>query len=408
MFNKQVVLQQAKIYDSFYLYDENKIIKYTNQLKQDFEGVQFLYSIKTNSNPMVVKSVFSQGFGADAASLAEVMMGNQNGISSDKIQYSAPGKTIHDIEASMGISTIIADSLDEVMRIQEIAKKKGIIVEIGIRINPNFTFYGGSGVPSKFGIDEQQVFEAIPNWKKLDSIKIVGIHVHSRSQELNSIILEKYYENIFCLAAAFQKAMNIKLKFVNMGSGLGIPYVSDDVPLDTVYLGKAVKKLISAFRVKLPDARIFIETGRYAVGKSGVYVTKVLDKKSSYGKIFVILNNTLNGFVRPSLAQLVLSYSADKSPVGSEPLFTSKNAFEFIALTGETEQEIVTLVGNLCTATDIMAKDILIPKLKCGDVIVVTNGGSYAAAISPMQFCSLVSPAQLFLTRNGEVIDTVK
>lgn len=406
MFNKQVVLQQAKTYDSFYLYDESIIIAHTSQLKADFQGVEFLYSIKSNPNPRVVKTVVSQGFGADAASLAEVMISNQLGIPKSKIHYSAPGKSIKDIAQAMDISTIVADSIDEIMRIQGLAEKKGIIEEIGIRINPNFTFYGQTGTPSKFGIDEDIVYDNAQLLRKMKNIKIIGIHVHSRSQELNAGVLEKYYENMFSLAIAVQEKLGITLQFINLGSGLGISYAKQDEPLDTVSLGKATAGLIELFKSKLSNATIFIETGRFAVGKSGVYVTRVLDKKFSYGKTFVILSNTLNGFMRPSLAQLVIGYSKEESPAGSEPLFTGKNAFEFIALTDEVKQEVVTLVGNLCTATDVVAKDILMPRLKYNDIVVITNAGSYAASISPMQFSSQVPPKQLFLTKYGEVVDT--
>ena len=406
MFNKQVVLEQTKKFDSFYLYDESKILEYTGQLKQDFEDVEFLYSIKTNPNPMIIKTIFSQGFGADAASIGEVLLGGEYGLPKNKIYYSAPGKSKRDISEAMEISVIIADSISEIMKIQELAQEKGIVAEIGIRLNPDFTFYNHAGIPSKFGIDEKIVFEKSSLLEGLSNIKIIGIHVHSRSQELDAEVLKKYYENMFALANSVQEKLNISLQFINLGSGLGIPYSSQDKPLDTIALGKATSELIKIFKEKLPHSAIFIETGRFAVSKSGVYVTKVLDKKTSYGKTFVILHNTLNGFIRPSLVQFVANYSQDAKPMASEPLFTSIDAFDFITLNGECEQEVVTLVGNLCTAIDVIAKDILMPKLKLDDVVVITNAGSYAAAISPMQFSSLVPPAQLFLSKNGEVIDT--
>jgi diaminopimelate decarboxylase len=406
MFDKQVVLEQAKKFDSFYLYDESIILEYTGRLKQDFEGVGFLYSIKTNPNPMVLKAVFSQGFGADAASLGEVLLGKKNGLPKNKIYYSTPGKSKRDIAEAMGISVIIADSISEILKIQEVAQENGMVAEIGIRLNPDFTFYTGAGIPSKFGIDEKIVFENASLLKGLSNIKIIGIHVHSRSQELDVEVLKKYYKNMFVLAKRVQEKLNIYLQFINLGSGLGIPYSMQDKPLDTNLLGRATSELIKAFKENFPPIDIFIETGRFAVGKSGVYVTKVLDKKASYGKTFVILNNTLNGFIRPSLAQLIVNYSQDAKPVGSEPLFTCVDAFDFIALNGQCVEEVVTLVGNLCTSTDIIAKDILMPKLEFDDVVVITNAGSYAAAISPMQFSSLLPPAQLFLSKDGEVIDT--
>lgn len=403
-FNKEVVLNQAKKHNSFYLYDESIIIENTTKLKNDFYNVDFLYSMKTNPHPLVVKTIFNQGFGVDAASLAEAHIGHKNGVHKDMIQYSAPAKTLEDIEEGLKISTLIADSLDEVKRINEIAKNLGIFAEIGIRINPDFTFYSNKGIPSKFGIDEEAVFKSIPLWKEMKNIKIVGIHVHSRSQELNYKIIGKYYENMFNLASRVQQALGYSLKFINMGSGIGIPFSLNDDPVDTKSLGKKMSELMSEFKAKLPETRIFIETGRFVSGKSGIYATKVLDKKVSRGTTFVMLDNTLNGFIRPSIIEFVMSFSKEEYPSTNEPLFTSNDAFEFIALTDEKEMETVNLVGNLCTAQDIAKKDITLPVLKVGDVVVITNAGSYAASITPMQFSTHIPPAELFLSVDGKVL----
>lgn len=406
MFNKQIVLEQAKDYDSFYLYDENTILEYTHRLKASFPGIEFLYSLKTNPHPNILSSIFAQDFGADAASLGEVLLSVQHHVPADKILYSTPGKSLKDIKAALGICTIIADSVDEIERIQAIAQQQGVVAEIGIRINPNFSFDGGSqGVAAKFGIDEPQVYEHLAYWQTLPNIKIVGLHAHLRSQELNTATLENYYINIFALAVAFQKTLGQPLKFLNLGSGIGIPYELTDKQVDLAALSATADKLQTKFATELLGCRIFIETGRYAVGKSGVYVTKVLDRKQSYGKTFIILSNTLNGFIRPSMSQFVQLYTQSDCPPSGEPLFTSKNAFEFIPLTQSSEQETVTLAGNLCTAIDVIAKDITMPKLQCNDLLVITNAGSYAAVISPMQFSSQTPPAQLFLTRDGRVIN---
>lgn len=403
-FNREAVLEQSKKHNSFYLYDESIIIENTQKLKNDFYGVDFLYSMKTNPHPLVVKTIFAQGFGVDAASLAEAVIGNENGVSKDMIQYSSPGKTIEEIETGLKISTLIADSLDEVKRIDAAARRLGMFAEIGVRINPDFTFYSDKGISSKFGIDEEAVFEAIPCWKEMKNIKVVGIHVHSRSQELSAEILGRYYERMFDLADRIQNALGYSLKFINMGSGIGIPFSTKDSPVDTESLGKKMSALMAEFRAKLPETRIFIETGRYVSGKSGVYVTKVLDKKVSRGKTYLILDNTLNGFVRPSIIEFVMSFTKDEYPGPNEPLFTSNDAFEYIALKDSEETETVDLVGNLCTAQDVVKKDITLPVLEAGDVIVMTNAGSYAASVTPMQFSTHVPPAQLFLKTNGEVL----
>ena len=99
---KNQICEISQKYDSFYLYDE-KIIK--NSISN---------SIKCNSNVNILKSIFSEGFGADAASLAEVLMARKLDLDKNKIYYSAPGKTSKDIEIAINESNLIADSIEEI------------------------------------------------------------------------------------------------------------------------------------------------------------------------------------------------------------------------------------------------------------------------------------------------------
>lgn len=187
-----------------------------------------------------------------------------------------------------------------------------------------------------------------------------------------------------------------------MGSGMGLSFPAGAAPLDVAALGAAVTEKIAAFRRQNPGVRVMIETGRYVVGGSGIYATKVLDRKISYGKTFIILKNTLNGFLRPSLAKLAERCAAPLPPV--EPLFTRGGAFPFYAAKEAPAEEIVTLAGNLCTAADIVAEDVLMPHLARGDVLFTTNAGAYGAALSPMQFSAQERPAELFLTDGGAIV----
>lgn len=83
---------------------------------------------------------------------------------------------------------------------------------------------------------------------------------------------------------------------------------------------------------------------------------------------------------------------------------TEKVSFEIIPLKKSSDTEKVSLVGNLCTATDVVAEDIILPTLECGDLIVMTNAGSYAAVLSPMQFSSQDKPLEFFLSETGKLL----
>lgn len=398
---KKVISKCAETRDSFYLYDEKGILESVENLKSNFPETEFLYSIKCNPDPRVLRCVFCEGFGADAASAGEVRLAHEAGLPSEKIFYSAPGKSDNDIEETITSSVIIADSIDEIGRVQAAAEKRGMIINIGIRIDPDFTFDSDKGRPSKFGIDEEQAIEFAQNCH-YSNIKITGIHVHLKSQELSADVLASYYKKMFRLAEKFEKICG-GLEYVNMGSGIGVNYAENEEPLNISSLASDFRSEFERFRSSYQDTKVMIETGRYAVCRSGYYVTKVMDRKVSRGKTYVLLKNTLNAFMRPSLAELVRHYSGESSPAGTEPLFTSEDAFQFLTLKEGVPEETVTLAGNLCTAADVFAADIRMPKLERGDIVIVTNAGSYAAALSPMQFSSQEKPEELFLTKDGKL-----
>ncbi len=402
---QNAVLEQGMKYNSFYLYDEKTILEYTKRLKDSFEGVKFLYSVKNNPYINVVKTVFAQGFGADAASLNEVLLSEKLGLKEKEIYYSAPGKTENDIKGALGKAVITADSLNEIELINSAADEKGIIAQIGVRINPDFGFFGGKGTPSKFGIDEEQLFDNADKIKSFKNIKITGIHVHLHSQELNTELIKKYHNNMFGLVERVCNKLDVSLDFVNLGSGIGIPYAKYDKEADVKALGENIRKLCSIFKEKHENTQIFVETGRYAVGKSGYYACKVVDKKISCGKTFIILSSTLNGFIRPAIAHIIEKYAVDEFPAESEPFYTCKNAFGYIVLNNSDKTEKVTLCGSLCTSTDIIEEDIELKEMNIGDMLVMTNAGSYASVITPYQFASLPKAAQLMLMTDGSVIN---
>lgn len=413
---KDKITEAAETHDSFYLYNESTIIEQARKLRKAFPNVKLLYSIKCNPNDNVLKTVFGEGFGADAASANEVLCAERLGLSKDDIYYSAPGKTQRDIEKTLGKATIIADSLSEIERIESVvavvAATEKITpearVKIGIRINPNFSFYeekGSTGCSSKFGVDEDKAISYLQEHRHNTNVLVTGIHVHMRSQELSAAVLGRYHQKVIEVAERIQQECGIELEYINVGSGLGISYSGTEHPLDLEQVGTRMEELMGELRKRYPKARLLVETGRYVVCQSGLYVTKVFDRKVSYGKTYLIVSNTLNGFIRPSLARLIAHYAKAGPLVGSEPLFTQLDAFSMITFkehsTQREDEEEVTIVGNLCTATDVVAENVKVPRLECGDLIAFSNAGAYGAALSPMQFSSQERPTELFLTCDG-------
>lgn len=403
MDKKQAIKKLAEKYDSFYFYDQQMILERIERLQKNFKGVEFLYSIKCNPHSGVLETVFGKGFGADAASLREVEMAAEHGLPKDLIYYSAPAKAAGDIEAALGKAVLIADSLSELERIRKIAQggRNDLPIKVGIRINPDFSYETNEGHANKFGVDEGAALDYMSKMKDDAFICITGIHAHIRSQELDAKKLRSYYDKMFALALRCEEALGRKLEYINLGSGIGIPFDEKDSEVDVEWLGAETEKLLGDFRKTHAGTRIFIESGRYAPGPSGIYVTKVMDKKVSYGKTYILLKNTLNGFMRPSAAKMMSKYLTSEPAFSWEPLFTGLHSFRFEALEPNSEKEIVTLAGSLCTGTDVIAEDIEMPRLEIGDLVIITNAGAYAASFSPMQFSSQEAPGQVLMRTDG-------
>ena len=366
-----------------YLYERRQITDNCQLLKAAMPGSTLLYSIKANPFLPVVKTIAAQGFGADAASANEVLLAHEAGIPAELIFYSAPGKTAQDIEITWGKCTVIADSFSELKLLEDSAAKRNEHIHVGLRVNPGFSMDGADALPSKFGIDEEQLTSSELNLPHLD---FSGIHVHLRSQILNADTLCAYYKNCYRLAERISTALGSKISFINFGSGIGTVYDAvHEKKLDLEKIKNALQELQELNEQKL-KAKFIFETGRFPVCNAGSYYTKVIDRKVSRGKTFLIVQNALNGFIRPSIAELLRQNVGAFPSGGQEPLYTSGTQCSFRILGNDSDLEKVDVVGNLCTSLDVLVKDIMLPHAEVGDILEVTNAGSYGYTLTPQLF----------------------
>lgn len=382
-----------------YLYEEDSIKEHCHDLLNAMPGVDFLYSAKTNPFMPVLKTVAEQGFGAGTASANEVLIAQKAGIPYDKIYYSAPGKTLQDLEKVWGKCTIIADSLSELARLEQCAAVKNERIAVGVRVNPNFSMNGESAVSSKFGIDEDQLKTANLCFPHL---KIIGIQVHLRSQILDADILCEYYRNCYMLAERINELNGVEIQFINFGSGIGTVYDREtEKPLALERVGQTLQTLRAKNHNGL-QAKFILETGRFVVCNAGTYYTRIVDRKISCGKTYLVVQNAMNGFLRPAIAELLRQNVGEFPKNGQEPLYTtgSQSAFRIV---GRNENcETVDIVGNLCTALDVMAKNITLPHAEIGDILAVSNAGSYGCTLTPLLFSNHETPKEFLWTKENE------
>lgn len=382
-----------------YLYEEALIKERCRALSEAMPEVDFLYSVKANPFMPVLKTIAAQGFGADAASANEVLLAQQAGIPGDRIYYSAPGKTLQDMQKVWGKCTIIADSLSELDRLEQCAAAKKEQVAVGIRVNPNFSMNDTAAVSSKFGIDEEQLAAANLCFPHL---KITGIHVHLRSQILDADLLCGYYQNCYMLAERMSGLNGVDIQFINFGSGIGTVYDSaDEKPLALEKIGRTLQTLSAKNHDGL-QAKLILETGRFVVCNAGTYYTRIIDRKVSCGKTYLVVQNAMNGFLRPAIAELLRQNVGAFPGNGQEPLYTCGSQSEFRILGRDGDCETVDIVGNLCTALDVMARDITLSHAEIGDILAVSNAGSYGCKLTPLLFSGQEQPKEFLWTEENK------
>ena len=316
------ILTLAREHAPCYLYEYDVMRRQVETLRQTFPRYDLLYSIKANPFPPVVRALAGLGLGADAASAPEVLLSRRCGMAREDIFFSAAGKSDAALEAAWDEGEIIADSLGEVARIGALCEKKGQHRAIGVRMNPSFGMGSVAGGPSKFGINE----EDLPQLKALlDTLPVTveGIHVHLKSQNLDADVLGGCYRDSWALAKRVRDALGCGMRYVNFGSGVGVAYdEAFEQPMALERL-RTYTDAIAADNDATLRARLMIETGRFPTAQAGTYWLRVVDKKVSRGKTYVIAENCMNGLQKPALAAMLRHELGGKAPTPYEPLFTS-------------------------------------------------------------------------------------
>lgn len=380
----------------FYIYDGKIISEQASILKTTFPDFGFLFSVKANPFMPVLQKMASLGIGADAASAKEVELALEAGMPAENIYYSCPAPTKEDLTQVFCKCHIIADSFHVLSLLEEKAAAHGMKTAVGIRIHPDFTMDGTPQLPSKFGIDENLVWKT-DFAKEYPHLTFDGLHIHIRSQVLDSEQLSRYYDNVMALAVKLQAFLGTKLDYINFGGGVGMVYdETKQKPLNYKQLSAAV----SATKEKYADTlsvRLLVESGRFLACNSGTYVTEIVDIKQSHGKTFYIVKNGANGFFKPVLRQMLLPFHPDHIGASYEPFATENDSYEINVLSESTETEVVDIAGHLCSGADIMAKDMEVKKGCIGDLMTFSHAGSYAYSLAPLLFASQPIPKEFFI-----------
>lgn len=400
----------------FFIYDESVIAAQWRLLNEALPGFTILYSIKTNPHLDICRFMRERGAGIDAASAGEVQKALVAGFMPRDIFYSAPGKSESALYFGMDSSVMVVDSYGELERLDLLAAESGRVLDVGLRINPDMAFSPDAwpevlpGVSAKFGVDEESLEDRREYFRALSNLRIRGIHVFLRSQVLSHQAIVHSFRHIFTLARRCGEYFGQDLDFINFGGGFGVAIGDWRSPLDVTALGAELRLLAGREKASLPEGiRLYVESGRFLVGKAGLFVTRVEDVKLSRGVTWVIVPGVLNGFFRPALMNMLNGMPGDPlpPPPPMEPLYSNASAHRVSLpdVEGREGRPVrkVTVAGCLCTSLDILARDILLPGPRVGDILTVDNAGAYGATLSPYAFAGFERPAELYVDEEGLV-----
>ena len=362
----------------FFAYDRGLLRARVGELRKALpEGIRLHYAMKANPMPAVVGLMAQLVDGIDVASAGELKVALDAGADPSEISFAGPGKREAELRQAVASRVLLnVESMREVHLLRDIGAQLGIAPRVAVRVNPDFELKGSGmkmgGGPKQFGVD----VEIVPDM--LDAIaasglEFEGFHLFAGSQNLRpEAICEaqlKSYELALRLAARRPEAV----RSLNLGGGFGIPYFPGEQRLDLAPIADNLLALRDRAARDLPNASIMLELGRYLVGEAGVYVTRVLDRKVSRGKVFLVTDGGLNHHLSASgnFGQVIRK---------NYPVAIVTRQGEGAAL------EEATVVGPLCTPLDLLADRMMLPAAQAGDLVVVFQSGAYGASASPQAF----------------------
>ena len=334
------------------------------------------YAIKANSFAPLLSFVSNLADGLDIASGGELEMVRATGFDLSRVSFAGPGKRDVELEAAITAGvTLNLESEAEAGRAIAIAERLGLTPSLAVRVNPDFELKGSGmkmgGGAKPFGIDAERVPALIG--KIVDAgCNFRGLHIFTGSQALSAEAVIDMQAKVLDCADRLAREADVPLPKLNMGGGFGIPYFPGDEPLDVHAVGQALEAQFAALPDTLADAELFIELGRYLVGEAGVYLTRVVDRKVSYGETYLVTDGGLHH-------QLAAS--------GNFGTVVRRNYPVAIASRFDAQpEEEANVVGCLCTPLDRLADKAHLPRAEVGDLIAVFCAGAYGASASPSAF----------------------
>jgi diaminopimelate decarboxylase len=361
-----------------FVYDLGIVRDRIARFRVSFPRIRLHYAVKANPYRPLLRAMNGLVDGFDIASEGELGLALEADIDPRSLSFAGPGKRDPELAAAIGLGvTINCESEAEAERALAIGRQRSIRPRLAVRVNPPFEIRGSGmrmgGGARPFGIDADRVpalvrriVEAGAEWR--------GFHIFAGSQALSAEAVSEAQQASLALATLLSEAAGQAPPLVNLGGGFGIPYFAGEQPIDIQAIGAGLAAALRDRSAVLIHTAFAIELGRWLVGEAGVYLTRIVDRKISHGKTFLVTDGGMHH-------QLAASGNFGQVVRRNYPVAIATRFAEPAA-------EQVSVVGCLCTPLDRLADDVMLPRAEVGDVVAVFLAGAYGLSASPQSFLS--------------------
>jgi len=365
---------------SFYAYDASRLAQRIAACRMAFgPRVRLKYAVKANPFPPLVAALTHWVDGFDVASEAEMALVLDFGANPAMLSFASPGKRLAAIRRAVAAGvTVTVESAHQLDQTLAVGEALGRTPHVALRINPDFQLVRAGmrmgGGPQPFGIDHESVLPLLARLLA-SGARWVGLHLYAGSQLLaTDQIREAHRASFLALCQLIEKVNHTPPQWLNIGGGLGIPYFPGETPLELGVVGEELQSLADSLAQRFPATALVIELGRYLVGEAGIFATQVLERKTSRGETFLVVDAGLN-------AHLAATGNLGQVLKKNYPVAIGNRMHE-------PASETVTIVGPLCTPLDRLATRVELPVAQPGDWVVLFQSGAYGATASPQRFLS--------------------
>jgi len=368
----------------FHIYDEAGIRETGRLLQEAFADIPVFreyYAVKALPNPSVLAIMQDMGFGFDCSSTTELMLARQLGARGADVMFTSNNTSPEDFQAAAADGGCILN-LDDISLIDKVPEMPELIC---FRYNPGNRRTGndiiGKPEEAKYGVSHEQIVNAYRQ-AQARGAKRFGLHTMLASNELHYSYMVQTTAMLLELVETISAELGITFEFINIGGGLGIPYLPDIDPLNIAAMGEEITALFVDFKDRHGYCpALMMESGRYMTGPHGALVVRAINRKDIY-RTYIGVDACMSALMRPALY----------------------GAYHHIEVLGKEggDAETVDVVGSLCENNDKFAVQRTLPKIVDGDILIIQDSGAHGHAMG-FNYNGKMRPQELLLGQDGTV-----